>query len=120
MRTIENIFKQIESVPDFSGQTITSVNYKNVFGDNPLHVVCCWGDCEAIEILISAGADINAKGESGFTPLHCAAEQNQPDAVKLLIQLGAKIAQDDGGETALELAKSLGNAEAINAFPKDI
>ncbi|NIN34750.1 MAG: ankyrin repeat domain-containing protein, partial [Gammaproteobacteria bacterium] len=35
----------------------------------PIHVAAAWGDCEAISILVDAGADINARGERGFTPL---------------------------------------------------
>lgn len=118
MRTIENIFKEIESVPDFAGHTVISVDYKNAYGDTPLHIVSNWGDCEAIEILVSAGADLNAMGESGFTPLHCAAEQNKPEAITKLIKLGAISIQDEDGQTPLELARVLGNTEAISALSK--
>lgn len=120
MRDIEAIFKEVEEVPDFTGHKIDSVLYRNGYGDSPLHIVANWGDSEAIEILVSAGADINAKGETGFTPLHCAAEQNRPAAILKLLQLGAKILENDDGKTPLELAKSLENIEAINVLVKSI
>ena len=116
MNNINEIFKEIEGVPDYLGHKIDSVHYKNGRGDTPLHIVSCWGNTEAMRILVAAGADINAKGESGFTPLHCAAEQNCPDAIKFLISLGAVQIRNDNGELPLELAVTLNNSEAINAF----
>lgn len=116
MRKIEDIFREIESVPDFAGHTITSVNYRNGYGDTPLHIVCVWGDSEAIEILVAEGADINAVGETGFTPLHCAAEQNMPLAIAKLLELGAISSIDKNGHTPLELAQILDNEEAIIAL----
>lgn len=120
MRTTEDIFKEVERVPDFYGHRIDSVFYRNGYGDTPLHIVANWGDCEAISVLLSAGADVNAIGESGFTPLHCAAEQNRSGAIILLRKAGASTIGDADGETPLELATSLGNRQAINALRKKI
>ncbi|MDX1458028.1 MAG: hypothetical protein R3276_10600 [Marinobacter sp.] len=74
MRDIETILKEIEAVPDFFGHEVISVTYKNGYGDMPLHIVSGWGDCDAIQVLVRAGAPIDAPGEGGFTPLHCAVE----------------------------------------------
>ena len=115
MRNIESIFREIEDVPDFVGHHIASVSYRNGYGDTPLHIVSNWGDSEAIEVLVTAGADINAKGETGFTPLHCAVEQNKPEAIATLLRLGAKITeQNSNGDTPLDLAKSLGHIDALD------
>lgn len=116
MRTVSEVLGQVQSVPDFSGHTVDTVNYRNGYGDTPLHIVANWGDCEAIRLLVEAGADINAIGESGFTPLHCAAEQDHEAAVRLLLALGARIEKDEGGDTALELAKLLSNSNAMRGF----
>lgn len=118
MRSLKDIFEEIQTVPDFFGHTIDSVNYKNGYDDAPLHIVANWGDCEAISLLIEAGADINAIGERGYSPLHCASEQNHPNAIVLLISLGAKIQLDDDGYSPIELAQLLENAEAIEALQK--
>lgn len=120
MNEIEKLFKKIESVPDFFGHTIDSVNYRNGYGDTPLHIVSGWGDTEAIELLIASGADVNAQGETGFTSLHCAAEQNKPQAIKLLISLGAKHILDNNGDLPIDLATTLNNGEAISALQKSI
>ena len=113
MRSLEEILNQVESVPDYYGHKATSVNCKNGWGDTPLHIVSCWGDCEAIKALIEAGADINTQGETGFTPLHCATEQNHAEAVALLLSLGAEAVQDSNGHTPIELAELLEHKEVI-------
>ncbi len=118
MRTLKDIFEEIQSVPDFFGHQIDSVNYKNDYGDTPLHVVANWGDCEAIELLLEAGADINSIGERGYTPLHCASEQNHPKAILLLLSVGAKIQSDDDGYSPIEIAQLLENVEAIKVLQK--
>lgn len=113
MRSVESIFREIEQVPDFAAHVIDSVSYRNGYGDTPLHIVSYWGDCEAIAILVAAGADINALGESGYTPLHCAAESNKSEAISLLLRLGAEILMGSTGDTALDIAVSLNNEDAI-------
>ena len=113
MRSLDDILREVESVPDYSGHKAASVHYKNGWGDTPLHIVSNWGDCEAIKILIEAGADINAPGETGFTPLHCATEQNHTEAVALLLSLGAEVVQDANGHTPAELADLLEHEEII-------
>ncbi len=117
MRTIETIFKEIENAPDFAMHNIDSVHYKNGYGDTPLHIVCYWGDCEAISIIVSAGADINAIGESGFTPLHCATQMNKTEAIQLLLSLGAKPdIPDNDNLIPLDLAEILELSEATHAL----
>ncbi len=116
MRSLEDIFLEVEAEPDFLHHKIDSVDYKNDYGDTPLHVVSHWGDCEAIHMLAEAGANINAKGERGYTPLHCASEQNHFKAIKLLLALGVDIQLDDDGYSPLALAELLENTEAIEAL----
>ncbi|CAM3798117.1 ankyrin repeat domain-containing protein [Parendozoicomonas haliclonae] len=116
MNNIEHILKKIESTPDFFGHTINSVNYRNGYGDTPLHILGNWGDCDSIKALIEAGANINAIGEAGFTPLHCASEQNHPEAISLLIAYGAKSLSDENGLTPLKLAELLENNEAVKSL----
>ncbi|ELY1881276.1 ankyrin repeat domain-containing protein [Pseudomonas aeruginosa] len=103
-------------MPDFFEHQIDSVHYRNGWSDSPLHVVSCWGDCEAIRVLVAAGADINLPGETGFTPLHCAVEQDHPEAVALLLELGAEIVKDTNGLTPADLASSLGHVAAFKAL----
>jgi ankyrin repeat protein len=118
--SLQEIFSQVESVPDYYGHSITSVHYKNGWGDTPLHIVSCWGDCEAIRVLVAAGADINARGETAFTPLHCATEQNRLEAVVLLLSLGAEIVRDANGHTPVDLAELLEREEIFRILQEGI
>lgn len=113
MRTLQQLYEQISAVADFKG---VKVNAPNVFGANsvrPIHVAASWGDCEAISMLVDAGADINARGERGFTPLMEAVVQGRVEAVRLIIHLGAKPIRNDDGLLPSEMARLSNKQEAL-------
>lgn len=53
--------------------------------------VAAWGKAAGLEILLDAGASIEARGLDGGTALHQAAWFGQPEVVKTLIQRGAPL-----------------------------
>jgi ankyrin repeat protein len=63
-------------------------------GTTPLHCAAWKGHVEVAEILLNAGADLNAVNQDahyGGTPLHAAAHGNQKPVVELLIRRGAAL-----------------------------
>ncbi len=65
------------------------------------------GGVPVAEVLIEAGATVNAKCEYGTTALHMAASWGHLDMVKSLIEHGADLmAQDDEGRTPRQMAES--------------
>lgn len=96
-----------EDAPEIGPQTRSRV------GDTPLHIAALRGDIQAVNLLLDAGADINARGEDGFTALHYAVELCHPDVVRLLLERGAdkeaRFFFDGSGETATELAQYISN-----------
>lgn len=88
---------------------------KNFSGRTPLMRVSCANSeqaIQAVEVLLSLGADIHAVNDDGETSLMCAAEWGHPDIVSLLITHDISVVndRDDWGETALILAASKGRA----------
>lgn len=62
-------------------------------------------DVTAIDLLIQAGADIEAQDAEGATPLLVACRYGRPARVARLLQLGANLqAMDDQGRTARDMA----------------
>jgi len=60
----------------------------------PLHYAAWKGHAELVDILVDAGADIQAHNQNshwGTTPLHAAAHGNQPKATAALIRRGADV-----------------------------
>jgi ankyrin repeat protein len=68
----------------------------------PLHKAAAEGGLGLVELLLGAGADIEAREIRGYTPLRVAAQHSQWQVFKLLLARGANInTKDDIGETGL-------------------
>jgi ankyrin repeat protein len=61
----------------------------------PLHMACERGFARITQLLIQAGADVNARNILGRTPLHCAAVVGRCDIALLLLRAGAALKQMD-------------------------
>lgn len=102
---LESLLALVESAW-FTEESPLTVHSKNYDGDTPLHTVVRWEDKRGVEVLIKAGADVNACGEDDYRPLHEAARHKQPEIVKLLLKAGAsKEVKNAFDKTPLELAR---------------
>ena len=79
------------------------VNHQNAkFGWRCLHRAARKGFDEIMELLIEAGADVNARGNNGVTALHLAAYYGNDRSVAFLLEKGADIhAMNDYGRNPL-------------------
>lgn len=77
-----------------------------------LHMAASRGAVNIAELLIKAGADVDAEagaGQGSAHPLHLATQFNHPAVVALLLDHGAKVdTKDSRGDTALLLAAKSG------------
>jgi ankyrin repeat protein len=100
----------------------------NIFnGATALHIAAAYGHVKYIEMLLDAGADINAADEKGLTPLMMAVAWDRFDAVSFLLSRGARVGcallqetiieNDKGtflpGSTALHIAAARSSFEII-------
>lgn len=83
------------------------VHEVDVQGMTPLHFAAMYGQAEVIQVLVQAGADIQATDEDdGRSPLHYAARNGNAEATRILIELGADVELEDNfGETPMDLAE---------------
>lgn len=110
---LESLLALIESAW-FTEEHPLTVHSRNYDGDTPLHTTIVWEDFRAAEVLIQAGADVNACGEDNYRPLHTAVSFNQPKMVQLLLGAGAERNVHNGfDQTPLSLAKLLGHESII-------
>lgn len=84
---------------------------------NPLHMAACYGDNQAIEILLKHKAKVNAKDANGLTPLHYTVALSRYNSAQLLINKGADMnAKGRDGRSPLELAKNTRDKRMIELF----
>jgi ankyrin repeat protein len=76
-------------------------------GETALLCVAFWGHDEIAQILLRAGANVNAKSDKDVTPLHEAVRMDNVGIAKLLLENGAnKQAKDQDGKTPLGWASN--------------
>lgn len=80
-----------------------------------LDTAACAGDLAAVELLIKAGADVNAKDIFGSYPLHGAAEFGQDEVCQALLSSGANVnAVNVEGQSPLHYAARGGSPNTIS------
>ena len=73
----------------------------------------------AVEILVEAGADVNAANEAGFTALHGAAFRGLNEVIEYLVAQGADIdARDFRGRTAYRMAEGSKQSFQFQSWPE--
>jgi ankyrin repeat protein len=95
------------------------VNAAMADGMSPLHWASQKGDLSSAQVLVYAGARVDAVTRNGnYTPLHLAAREGRAAIVKLLLANGADpmAATSTGGATALHFAAGHGDAETVKAL----
>ena len=84
-------------------------------GATALHWASQWEELEIVDLLITAGARVNAADDYGVTPLWLACTNGNATIVEKLLQAGAdSTATLPSGETVLMTAAHTGNTDVVN------
>ena len=91
-------------------------NVDNPIYNQPLEYAAYTGRTDIMQLLISAGANINEMDGKGSMAIMNAISQNNEEAVKLLLDFGADVYAPtrQWGKTAVEYAKEKGGQDIIN------
>ena len=81
-------------------------------GSTALHLAALEGDAAIAQLLLAAGAQVNARGLREETPLHMAMYDEHREVAELLLDSKAEVnAQNTAGETPLHLAARKGHRD---------
>jgi ankyrin repeat protein len=108
------ILKYLLSLPHDVGLKI-----RDTSGQSVLHYAVHSKRIEAIDFLVSNGADINAVDTKGRTVLHCAAARNKVAAIERVVALSGRNSlylRDEDGRTPAELAYRYKAFEAVECL----
>src|SRR5688572_11029647 len=114
-RTLDEVLQSTSDVlfPADIGKRRVAIDSHDSDGDTPLHVMTWRNDLEAVDLLVSAGADVNAVGDMGETPLHVAISRQNLAIAKALLKAGARDGiRSEFGSTPREMAVRQGGAMA--------
>ena len=108
----EDCRKVLQSIVD-KGADVNGTNKKNI---TPLMLASVKGNIDAVNVLLRAGADQTIEDANGYTWIHYAVVGDcRKDVLQSIVDLGAKVnAKTKQYTTALMLASSKGNIDAIN------
>ncbi|EFA79058.1 ankyrin repeat-containing protein [Heterostelium album PN500] len=108
-----NDIKKLREMID-TGVDINMKEYEK--GTTPLHIAAARGNKQALELLVTRGADVNAQDNRGITPLHSLVT-NRYDVLALwLIRHGANIhLADNNNFSAYDLAQGWFQKEMVAA-----
>ena len=85
------------------GLDVEVLEWRNQHGETPIFQAVAMGMANIVELLINAGADVNAVDDLGGTPIFYAATIRLADIVELLINAGADVnAVNEMGITPIE------------------
>ncbi|HJN17673.1 MAG TPA: ankyrin repeat domain-containing protein [Armatimonadota bacterium] len=108
------LLDDVERARAIVGEDPQSVHAADADGVTALHSACERGSAEIAELLIAAGADVNARTAWGAAPLEGAAH---PGPLKLEAAWDVvQLLRSHGAEYDVILAASAGDAESVRAF----
>ncbi|MEO2199031.1 MAG: ankyrin repeat domain-containing protein, partial [bacterium] len=74
---------------------------------------------QAVQVLVEAGADVNAVNEADFTALHGAALRGLNEVIAYLVERGAAVdARDFRGRTAFRMAEGAKQSFQFQSWPE--
>ena len=115
MLTLAEVLADAAASPGFEGIGIVSVSSRSTEGKTPLHWMATLGDAHGAQLLLEAGADVDAADSEGNSALHEAVLMRQHGVVGVLVRAGAQAhLENAAGETPFGIAATGGDAPILN------
>ena len=113
----EGVVDLVTRMKDFPAELKALIGFRDEKGVTPLFVASENGHHQAVDALLTAGADKDAPNNAGWTPLHLASQNGHHQVVEALLLAGAnKDAANNHGATPLYIASGKGYRQIEEAL----
>jgi ankyrin repeat protein len=100
------------------GADVNHKSYANSLQLSPLHMAAASGNLRSLDLLVAAGANLNAVGSKNDSALFWSLSEGKPEAALKLINLGADpYIQSDYGMSAADIILQGNNETLKSALP---
>ncbi|MEX1262704.1 MAG: ankyrin repeat domain-containing protein [Actinomycetota bacterium] len=109
-------FGDVERLTELLAIDSASVDARSGDGFTALHLAAFVGQVDAVQLLVTVGAEVDARGTGWMTgtALHSAASARHSEVVQVLLEAGADpIARQSGGWTPLHAAARNGDLTSV-------
>ena len=114
---LASLFGATDLVQKFIDAEPDSVDVRNKRRRTPLFAACMEGHRKTIEVLLKAGADVEAADDKGWQPIHIAAYQGHMECLERLLARGADVeAKDADGWRAIHHAAYKGQKDCFECL----
>jgi ankyrin repeat protein len=89
--TLKQLLERYVRDDTYTFQDYAKLEYNTIGRElwTPLHMACNRGECASAQLLIEAGADVDALTDMGMRPLHSAVYKDSFEIVEMLLSAGA-------------------------------
>ncbi|XP_008413491.1 cyclin-dependent kinase 4 inhibitor D [Poecilia reticulata] len=91
-------------------------NVQDKHGIAPVHDAAQTGFLETLQVLVEHGASVNIQDQNGALPIHIAIREGHRDVVEFLAPRSDLKHANVSGQTAIDVARSLGELDMMNSL----
>jgi uncharacterized protein len=116
---LASLIERYRRSPEFMLVNLDDINQRGMTGDTLLHAAVVRGALDDVEILIAAGAKVNAIGDLGNTPLHHAASRGLGAIARRLLDRGADPnLRNEFGQSPSDVARIMKHAHLAQVLKR--
>jgi len=102
------LFNDVKKMKKIMSKKSFNINFRDINGNSPINMAVRSESADAVDLLITCGADLESKNCFGYTALYIASRRDNEKIVRMLVTAGADVnTQDKEGNTPLHVTSNM-------------